>query len=186
MWENISKRLQGGPMTWRTHALAGISALWLLEPLPHTLTTANIAPLAVIAAFGALLPDLDASQSKIQTLMVGGIQPFRPIGRVVHSTLGHRGPMHSLFGLGAMAVVSFILGLRVGYLPAVALWLGYASHLAADACTRSGIPLFGGTRRIHLLPKPLRFVTGSAAEDILMPFLAAAVLLLLLAHYPGR
>ena len=59
--------------------------------------------------------------------------------------------------------------------------LGCASHLAADATTRSGIPwLYPDQKRYHLLPRSWRFVTGSMAEEALFPFLFAAVALLLL------
>lgn len=191
IWEQISTRIrgartQGGGMTWRTHAMVGISALWLLEPVPHLLTSTNIGPLAIIAAFGALLPDLDAAHSKIQALGLGTIQPFRPIGRLVHNAWGHRGRLHSVLGLGGAGVLAIAIAARWGGLPALSLWLGYASHIAADMCTRSGVALLGGSTKFHLLPKPLRFVTGSLAEDALLPFLAASILLLILAHYPVK
>jgi hypothetical protein len=69
----------------------------------------------------------------------------------------------------------------------LALTLGYGSHLAADACTRSGIPFLyfhvsRNKRRYHLLPPRLRFVTGSDAEAALLPLLGLLILLLLLRH----
>ncbi len=69
--------------------------------------------------------------------------------------------------------------------------LGYGSHLALDAMTRHGVPLlptrgrdgrWGLKRRRHLLPPRWRFVTGSAAEDVLQAFLFGLALLLLIAN----
>ena len=69
--------------------------------------------------------------------------------------------------------------------------LGYGSHLTLDAMTRHGVPLlptrgrdgrWGLRRRRHLLPPRLRFVTGSAGEDVLQAFLFGLALLLLLGN----
>jgi membrane-bound metal-dependent hydrolase YbcI (DUF457 family) len=52
-------------------------------------------------------------------------------------------------------------------MPVVALSLGYASHLAGDACTRTGIPLLYPRRtHYHLLPHRTRVVTGSEYEEL--------------------
>jgi membrane-bound metal-dependent hydrolase YbcI (DUF457 family) len=66
-----------------------------------------------------------------------------------------------------------------------ALILGYTSHLAADACTRSGVRVLYPNQQSHYLP-PHRFrlMTGSIAEQVLLPFLIAAVLVLLLGYLP--
>ena len=53
-------------MRWQTHTLIGITSLWLLTPFLAQADTANIGVLAACAAIGALLPDLDASDSKIK------------------------------------------------------------------------------------------------------------------------
>jgi inner membrane protein len=184
MWRTVQDNLQGGHMTWRTHALAGISALWLLEPIPDALTPWTVGILAVLAAFGALLPDLDAAHSKLTSLKVGGARPFLPLSAMAHQAFGHRGLLHSLFGLAGAVVVLSPMALHWGWVPAVAVLLGYGSHLAMDALTKSGIPLLGGQRRFHLLLRGLRFSTGSLAEDVLLPVLAGLVLLLLLYHFP--
>lgn len=65
-------------MRWPTHALFGINSLWLLSPLPLEMSGYDWGTLAAIAAFGALLPDLDASESKIKHLKLAGtqIKPF--------------------------------------------------------------------------------------------------------------
>jgi inner membrane protein len=173
-------------MMWRTHVLFGMSSLWLLAPVPAVLTNHNVGPLCALAAFGALLPDLDAEESKVKSLSWKGIRPFAPLAQAVHRTWGHRGLLHSPLGLGVAAGGAILLAL-LGYgLPALALWLGYASHLAADACTKTGIPGWPNRpeRRLYLLPRGWRFVTGSMAEETLLPLLALAVMALLLSHYP--
>jgi inner membrane protein len=182
-----SLTLTGEPMTWRTHVLAGITTLWLLDLFPTSISGAdtwdNIGVLAVLAAFGALLPDLDAAQSKIKSLEVSGIRPFLPAADLAYRDLGHRGFLHSAGGLAAAGAVAIGLSFWWGWQPSTALWLGYLSHLAADACTPAGIPVRPGDRkRFHLLPKRLRITTGSMAEEVLFPFLAGAVLALLLSH----
>jgi inner membrane protein len=167
----------------RTHALLGVCSLWLLQPLPGALTSDTLAPLALLAAFGALLPDLDARGSTLKYWRIGGVTPFVPLSELLHKSFGHRGLLHSLRGLGAASLLALPL-LWLGWLPFLALALGYASHLAGDASTKSGIPLlYPRTRRFHLLPRPWRLTTGSQAEDALLPVLGAAVLALLL-HLP--
>ena len=175
-------------MMWRTHTLFGVASLWLLAPVPGLLTGDTLGPLAMFAAFGALLPDLDASESKIRSLAVGGVRPFVPVSILIHRMWGHRGLLHSPLGLVLAACGAVILALFGYGLPALALLIGYASHLVADACTRSGIPGWPNRadRRIYLLPPRLRFVTGSMAEEALVPLIALVVLVLLLTHYSFR
>ncbi len=187
---------------WRTHVLGGISALWILEMTPGITNTANVGVLAAVAAFGALLPDLDATSSKIRSLGVAGIQPFNPLGAALNGALGHRGVLHSPKALVFLAGCAALLSLWAGPVPATALWLGYASHLALDACTKSGIPNWGTrqtlpgwtaspterplpsrrTGRIYLVPPICRVVTGSAGEDAYFMILAASAVALLLTH----
>ena len=57
-------------MTWPTHTLFGISTLWLLAPVPPEVLHSIFGVLAAAAALGALLPDLDASESKIKHLKI--------------------------------------------------------------------------------------------------------------------
>jgi membrane-bound metal-dependent hydrolase YbcI (DUF457 family) len=57
------------------------------------------------------------------------------------------------------------------------LLLGYASHLALDACTVSGVPLlYPANRKCHLLPKLLRVVTSSPEEGLVFALVAGMVL----------
>ena len=164
----------------RTHALFGISALWLMKPL-GLITTDNLAPLVLIAVIGALAPDLDASESKLKRFSVIGITPFAPLSQVLHQSFGHRGLLHSLAGLGLFTILCALpFALWLGWPFGIALSLGYASHLLADSATKSGIPLlYPQRKRYHLLPKGWRLTTGSMAEEMILPFLAFAIFLLL-------
>jgi inner membrane protein len=182
-WSGANPTRKGGDMLYRTHALIAVNSLWFLTPIPGAVTGSNIGLLAVLAAVGAMLPDLDARNSTVRHLSVKGIQPFVPFASVLNRAWGHRGPLHSLAGLLAVAAATGLLASLWAWRLSAALMLGYASHLAADACTVTGIPLWPGrSDRWHLLPKRFRFVTGSLAEDALLPLLAAAVLLLFLTH----
>ena len=154
------------------------------------LTSQTIGSLTVLAAGAALLPDLDAQRSKIRSLKLGPIRPFDPLGALVYSAWGHRGPLHSLPGLLVFGLIAALpLSLTWGWQYGAAAVLGYGSHLALDAMTRHGVPLlpsqgkdrrWGFRHRCHLLPPRLRFVTGSAAEDVLQALLFGLSLLLLL------
>ena len=69
----------------------------------------------------------------------------------------------------------------VGWLLIAALSLGYTSHLAADACTRTGIPLlYSRAGRHFLLPPRLRIITGSDVEKVFFAVFACLSLVLLL------
>ena len=152
----------------------------------------NIGALALVAALAALLPDLDAPRSKIRSLTMGPFRPLDPLGDLLYGAWGHRGPLHSLLGLTVFGLLFALpLSLLFGWLYGAAALLGYASHLALDAMTRHGIPLlpeqgkdgrWSLKHRRHLLPRSLRFVTGSAAEDVLQAVLLGADLALLLRY----
>ena len=76
--------------------------------------------------------------------------------------------------------------LLLGWQPALALSLGYLSHLLLDGCTKTGVPLwYPCPRRVWLLPQPLRVTTGSAAEDIVLVLLAMLCLGLFLSVLGG-
>lgn len=171
---------------WRTHVLFGISTLWLLAPLPPEILQANMGVLAAVAALGALMPDLDASESKIKHLQIPNtqIKPFMIPALVVSRTDQHRGLLHSLSGLGMMALFILPASFYTGWAIAVTFLLGYLSHLGADAATKSGIRLlYPKPRRFHLLPLRWRFTTGSLAEEFLFAPLAISVMSLLLIHF---
>lgn len=170
-------------MTWTTHTLFGISTLWLLTPLPLESLGYDFGTLAACAALGALLPDLDASESKIKHLKLMGTQfkPFLLPAQFVHRSDQHRGLLHSLWGLGMAGACLLPLALWIGWTPVAALLLGYASHLVADSATKSGLRLrYPSPERYYLVPRGWRITTGSQAEDVVAALLLLPVLLLLL------
>lgn len=77
------------------------------------------------------------------------------------------------------------LAVWVNWQTAAALWLGYGSHILADAATKTGVPGLRMSSRWYLLPKSWRILTGSPAEDALLPVLAASVIYLLLSNMAG-
>lgn len=159
--------------------MGGIVSLWLL---PLGTPYWSVALAIVFASIGSLLPDLDARESKLSNVQVGGITPLKPAAYALNRRLGHRGPMHSLLGLFFVAVIFGIpLGLFLDPLAGIGLVLGYLSHLLLDACTKSGIPLYWPKPgKIHLLPSGFRVVTGSWQEDLvflLLTFAATGFLL---------
>lgn len=166
-------------MTGRTHALIGALSLGMLQTISG-LATPDLLPLwMALAALGAWLPDLDASQSRIKHLSFAGISPFVPLSLSLHRAFGHRGLLHSIGGWGLATLLFLPLGFWWSAGVPLALSLGYASHILADGCTKSGVPLLYPRRtRYHLLPRRLRITTGSLAEDGV--FVALAVLLLAL------
>ena len=85
-------------MMWHTHAAMGASATWLLVPFVGSDNSAILAALMVFCSIGALVPDLDAVESKIKHVRVGGIKPFVPLSRAINRDFGHRGLLHSLWG----------------------------------------------------------------------------------------
>ena len=170
-------------MTWPTHALLGINSLWVFALIPAEYVGYDMGTLAMCAVLGALLPDLDASESKIKHLKILGthFKPFLLAAQVVYRTDQHRGLLQSVWGLGMITFVSAPLLLWISWAPVMALVLGYASHLLGDAATKSGIRLFyPDTKRFYLLKQKWRITTGSSAEDSLMVLLAIAAATLLI------
>lgn len=163
-------------MTWPTHAVLGMGAGLVVAALAGA-PPGWVGPVTGLAGFAALLPDLDAAGAKASTLSLWGVRPLAPLSLMLHRALGHRGWLHSPLALLPLAAICGASVPLTGALAPAALWAGYASHLAADACTRSGLPLVPGRPvRLHLLPKGLRLVTGSQAEEVLMAAAGCLVL----------
>jgi len=88
-------------------------------------------------AVGALLPDIDSDESEIRQ-MTRTSRSSGVGGRLVSLLMpSHRGVTHSLLALALLAAAVSVSG-QAWLWPAVT---GYASHLAADALTRQGVPL---------------------------------------------
>lgn len=149
-------------MTWRTHVSGGVSCLWLFLPLlPGSGMEGGAGQAAFCLLFGSLLPDLDASESHLARLTLGTtrasrFQPFAGIAALASRAFGHWGFLHSVAGLAASFVLlaPALYVLAGDWLAPASLAAGYVSHLALDALTPHGVPLwFPRRQRVHLLPK---------------------------------
>lgn len=168
-------------MMGRTHVLVGVTMVSAILMALEVRAPEVLLLGAAGAALGALLPDLDAGDSWIRRLSVVGIAPFEPLALVLHRSFGHRGLLHSLWGWGLATLLLCPLVVISGWVLPLSLSLGYLSHLGADACTKSGIPLFHPRRRrYHLLPRCWRITTGSQAEDALATLLSLFLIAILI------
>lgn len=114
------------------------------RPLPMLATASTAAGLAVLAVAA------------------------RSASWILTRTLGHRGGTHSLAAVTAVAAGTTGCAVLAGWpwwVPAAAT-IGYASHVLADACTRTGCPLgWPVTARMWSpLPHRWRITTGQAVE----------------------
>jgi len=152
-----------------------------------------------VAALGSLLPDLDEPNSLVSnlpragrgvvrsTLRAKGVEGVvrmlvefglmfinlftRALSGLVRAcAFGHRGATHWLITAVVLGLAAAGSGWFIGF-PALGLWLfiGYASHLALDAMTISGLEMFQPLtgRTVHLLPKPMWIRTGSIVDSLL-------------------
>lgn len=164
-------------MRWHTHAAASANAVWLFTILPVGIVHPVF--LVIAAAFGGLLPDIDASDAKIKHLGWKGINPLAPLSFIFNAVFGHRGILHSFLALGALMIGGFLLLIWLPWQILLAVWLGYLIHLLLDAITPSGVPFFYPLdRRIRVLPRPLSIPTGSIVEELVF-----AIFAMLLAVY---
>lgn len=147
---------------------AGACAVTGAAPDPATLAA---------AAIGALLPDVDTPTSR------AGFCVY-PLAAFLEKKFGHRTITHSFLGTAIFAALAApllfwrgaALDLQAIYF---ALVLGYASHLLADAATKSGVPMGWPNRRAWVFPgnESYRVRTGSAAElGVLLAFLLIGML----------
>jgi membrane-bound metal-dependent hydrolase YbcI (DUF457 family) len=151
------------------------------------------APAAAIvvgsAWLGALLPDADRPGAHLyrRTPIERRLPLLRPLGLLarlplrVLIVLPHRGPTHSLFGCAVAAAIAAaltsLIAPELAPLVAVGLATGYLAHIAGDACTPGGVPLWAplSRRRRWLLPRPARVPTGSVREYALTALLTLAL-----------
>ena len=127
------------------------------------------------AGLGALLPDVDTPNSRAGWCVY-------PLASYLEKKFGHRTVTHSFIGTGIFAALCAPLLLWPHLAPFYwALLAGYASHLLADAATKSGVPLAWPNRRSWVLPgnDQFRVKTGSAAElGVLLFFLVIGILMI--------
>ncbi|MBU2236308.1 metal-dependent hydrolase [Patescibacteria group bacterium] len=183
-------------MKGSTHAIIGANTVWVLAIFPGF----SWNPFLLLAGtIGGLLPDLDASDSKIKHLEIGygkgkrrvAFKPFYLISWIVSSVFKHRGAFHSILAVILMGWGSFFLFLFLSQWIEflrhefwLVLTLGYASHLIADGMTHHGIPLLWPWKgRFHFLPKSFRIKTGAVTERILYVMLLLTLALFVMNSY---
>jgi membrane-bound metal-dependent hydrolase YbcI (DUF457 family) len=101
-------------MMWHTHAAIGASAIWLLLPLLPPDGSVNISVLMAFCLAGALVPDLDASESKAKHIKVAGVEPLVPVAIAINRDFAHRGVLHSRWGWMIWTLLILPLGLGLG------------------------------------------------------------------------
>src|SRR3954471_2477501 len=141
------------------------------------------------AWLGALLPDADRAGARLyrRTPIERRLPLLRPLGALtrvplrVLIVLPHRGPTHSLFGCaiaaGVAAALTSVVARELVPVGAAGLAIGYLAHIAGDACTPGGVPLWApvSRRRRWLLPRPARRPSGSVREYALTALLTVAL-----------
>lgn len=167
-------------MSGKTHAIIGANIGWIFVPWYGFVIAPSVIGLAIL---GALLTDIDAAESKIKYLSFGygrgknrvRIQPFYVPATAAAAMFKHRGFWHSLLAnvlvalivlFGAWYVNEYYFPLTVAH--ALALPLGYLSHILIDSLTKYGVPFFWPLKKnFHLLPQSLRLKTNSYGDNIL-------------------
>ncbi len=141
--------------------LAALLALIILPALSAFLSFPSPNPLLFIplVLLGALLPDVDHENSRINRLL--------PVTRIVPWFFAHRGFFHSLWPPFIITLIAIAAGM-----PSIGLYLviGYLSHLLSDMLTHAGIGPFHPLLRFRL-KGPLR--TGGITELLL--FIAVVI-----------
>lgn len=145
-------------MLGRTHAIAGLTAGLAASAATGSVEHTPIFAYAV-AAFAALLPDLDQHKSVASRYRIN-----KP-AHVLLRHFRHRRFTHSFLGLTLFSLIVLILtSLLDGQLPGglspafgeMAL-IGYASHIVADMFNKQGVHLFYPFvfRRVEWITMPL-------------------------------
>ncbi|MFH0853792.1 MAG: metal-dependent hydrolase [bacterium] len=167
-------------MTGKTHLAAGAAlAGWSVFLLAPELTPIGI----LIGGFAGLLPDLDASESKLQNipLQIGGrhgirLRLFKIPGIIFNKLFRHRGPLHSLLSLIILGIILTLLPLPPVLI--LAAGVGFLSHLLLDGLTPSGVPLFYPVQQRVRLSPFFKIKTGGMIDQLVFLILAMSVVLL--------
>lgn len=134
-------------MTGRSHQLIAANAAYF-GMLPMQAGVATTASVVLVAVATSRLPDID----------------FR-LG-IKHRTVTHYALTAVLVTAVLGLAVAMTVGMGAGMIVTLGLIFGYGSHLVSDACTLSGVPLFGPFNRtdVHLLPRGFRLRTDGMIE----------------------
>src|SRR3712207_4305810 len=104
-------------MTGRTHCMTSVNSLWLLTTMLPYCPQDQLGLLLLTASLGLLLPNLDAPESKIKHLQIGGVKPFFLPAQEAYRTDMHRGMLHSLMGVAFISLTTLPLAFTGGGLP---------------------------------------------------------------------
>jgi inner membrane protein len=181
-------------MEGRSHLLVGLTAGVVFDSFTHlsgeplmaakTVTLALLVNKAVYygsVGFGALLPDIDNARSTLG-------HRFGAISKSIQRIAGHRTIFHSILGLvigsllaiGLERVVIYLLDQRGQAVPAnlvgtshlvfFGVLFGCVMHIAADALTLGGVPLFWPMHKRFGFPPDAkwRFRTGTWREHVIV------------------
>ncbi len=178
-------------MNATTHAVFGVAALAGVSLVAGVEPPAYVYPAAVTAAW---LPDVDNPRSTLGNGLSRSKNPVlnlvsRPLSWALRTasfvlvrTVGHRTLTHSLVGV---LIFALPIWLFLGAFPnlTLALVVGYASHVFADALNTRGVPL------LWPLGRPFRLVPGGGVRSggavevaVALATLAFALYALLLLH----
>jgi len=134
-------------------------------------------PAMLVVAVTSVLPDADYPKSWPGNRL-------RTVSEGLDRFVGHRSFLHSLL---ALVLVTVVLGLPSWWIfgnstLAIAVFVGYGSHLFADMMALGGVQLFWPSRAIAVFPgrDEYRVVPGSNSERV---FVAVALVVALL-FYP--
>lgn len=154
-------------MKWYTHASIGANAIWLtLLVGPAQLYSPF---LLILGAFAGILPDIDATNAKIQHFGVTG-RILKSIGQLsIHRRFFHSIWITMLLAIPFLFVEPIIPGITLAFIG------GYASHLIIDGFNRWGVyylhPVVN--KEYFLLPKKWRSNPGRWLDTLLF-FIGAA------------
>ncbi|MDQ5827050.1 MAG: metal-dependent hydrolase, partial [Chloroflexota bacterium] len=137
-------------------------------------------PAVLVVALVCVVPDADYPKSWL------GHQ-LGSVSEELHRLFGHRSFLHSVL---ALVLFTSILGLPLWWATgsatlAIAVFVGYGSHLLADMMTLGGVQLFWPSKLIAVLPgrDEYRVVSGGNSERV---FVAVAVIFALLLYPVSR
>jgi membrane-bound metal-dependent hydrolase YbcI (DUF457 family) len=123
-------------MMWFTHiafgVLAGVVAISFFNVQQQFL-------FVVLTGFAAILADVDHEGSKINQ--------FFPVTRWASHVFKHRGVFHSIFPVAGLYVAFSSIGLNE---IALAVAIGYSSHLFSDSLTKMGVNLLNPISTLHM------------------------------------
>ena len=160
-----------------SHQIAGIG-LAAVAGAALDVSPATGAVMLAAAWLGSMLPDADRAGTRVyhrtrlerRVWIVGAVGWVARLPLRMLMVLPHRGVTHSVFACAAASVLAGLLVALVDPALAVAagagMAIGYATHIAGDACTPSGVAALApvSRRRLWLLPRAARIPTGSLRE----------------------